>query len=805
MNATPHSLRRLLRAPGFSIVTIGLLALAFGTIASVFSVVYGVLYTPLPFPHEDRLVSIQTHMEGLPSDTGLSALLLDQIETHATTLEAAAGYRRDHLPLTDVQGRRAAPLDVARIEPRAFSLLGARPALGRVLIDEDVATGAARNVVISWDEWQQRYAGAHDAIGKVMRLGSDDWRIVGVLPRSFAFPSRDTQAWLPLGFSESERDAARAGEFNGVLAIGRLRVGIAPAAASAEMNTLARAMPELADVFGPGGQFRANMQPLRDLWSGGREAALGLMLLAAAMVWLVTAANVTNLFIARELTKRREAALAAALGAGPWQRARLILTEATALTLAGALAGLVLLPAGLALLRHFDMLPTDMPQSIGFDTPTVALVGVLAVALTMTLSCAGFSLQRGNLHAMLKLGGSRQTASRAAHSARKILIVAQIALTMALLLGVGLLLRSSQKLLAQDVGFARDHLVYASIDDIIPRGANVASRQARALEIIARTRALRGVTNAGIGSIVPFAGNLSVANFTPPGQVDRKSEPTGDTASVDSRYFSALGIVPLRGRMFTDDEARVRAPVAIVDQTFVHRYLGDRDPIGQHFTVGVNSSEQERDLTIVGVVPTVKQRSLDEAADRVVIYQPDAAPAYGVLLVRTSVEPESVVGPLRALLRNVAPDATSSVVVSMGERISSTLSERRQLNALLGLLGAAALLLATVGLYAVLAYSVSLRVRELGVRMALGAQPARILQQILKQGFVLVGGGIVLGIPLAYAFARLLAAKLYHTGPLDLPVFTVVGALLGVIGLLACWFPARRAAATDPIVALHHE
>jgi predicted permease len=797
-----HALRRLARSPGFSATVILLVAFALGANASVFSVIYGLLYKPLPYPGQERLVSIDTELVGF-GHAGVSVPLLDQA-ARTTTLQGVAAYRPENLALRDDDGRRLAGFDVARVQPGVMTLLGARPALGRLFADEDATEGAARTAILSWDTWQQRFAGDAGVLGRTLRLGEDTYRVVGVLAAGFDFPTRSTQAWLPLHLAAEEHAPRRAGHFDGLFALARLAPQASAAAAGAELASLARGMDELKKGF-DAGQIAVGAVPLRDLWVGQKRSALELMLVAVAMVLLVTAANVCNLFIARGLQRRREGAIMEALGAGAWRRTRQLLIEALLVCGAGALGGAVLLPAGLHLLRHFELLPADTPQAVGIDAPTWAFMAVLALLLAAAITLSGLGLRRGGIHAALRQGGLRQTAGRGAQRARQTLIVAQIALTAALLVGVGLLLRSSQQLLAEDLGFARDGLVVAGLGDLVPAGADARTRLAAQEALLQQAKALPGVAAAGIGSMAPFGDDVSVANFTPPAREDVDPQPTAYRIFVDADYFRALGATLLRGRAFTPEETRAKAPVAIVDERFVQRYVGERDPIGQRLRIGAGAGAPMRELTIVGVVATLKQRALDEPGDRSAIFQPDANPPGGTLLLRAHGSAQGLVGPLGDLMLRVSPQASPGAIAAMGERIDDTLRDRRRLTLLLQVLGATALALATVGLYAVLAYAVRMRRGEFGVRLALGASGARVQRQVLGQGLALVGAGLALGLPLAAATARLLADELYRVGGYDPPTLAAVAVLLALVGVAACWLPARRAAGIDPAVALRNE
>lgn len=798
-----YALRRLARSPAFSATSILLLGLAFGAFACVFSVVYGLLFKPLPYPESERLVSVESRILDIPSDLGLSVPLRDEIARNARTLDGVAAFRTSESTQRDETGRRSGSMQIASVEPALFGLLGAQAARGRLFADEDVAQGAAGNAIISWDEWQQHYAGATDAIGQHLRLQDKDYRIIGVLPERFVFPSSQTRIWLPLGFSEDERARSQVSSFDRMFVLARLRAGIEPVAAQGELRGIAKAIPELDGAYGS--SFRLLVEPLRSRWVGDRRESLLLMLLAVSMVWLITAANVANLFLAQALGRRHETALTAVLGAAPWRHARTALIEVATLCGTGVLFGCALLPGGLALLRHFDLLPRGAPQAIGIDTPTLALVAVLAALQCAVLTMARLSVQRGNLHDMIRRGSSRQTPGRDSKAARKTLVVAQVALTVALLFGIGVLLRSSQNLLAEDVGFHRDHLLYASLDDFVSADATPELRAARLGDLAKRARTLPGAVAAGLGSMVPFGASTSTTHFTPPGQQDAKKKPVGYDQKVDAGYFTALGMPLLRGRDFNADEVRARAPVAIVDELFVKRHFTDTDPLGQHFGIGTGPDTPDREVTVIGVVPTLKQKRLDETPDRVSFYQPDPAPPYAALVLRTTVDPTALIAPLKALGEEIAPKDSIGPIVALDERVADTLHDRTRLNALLGLLGATALLLAAVGLYAVLAYAVRLRVPEFGVRMALGARASHVLRHVLGEGLSLIGFGLAFGLPLAWGFARMLSAKLYGVGAFDFPTLAAVAATLAAIGVVACWWPARRAARVDPVIALRDE
>ena len=803
--------RRLLRSPAFSVTVIVLFGLAIGANASLFSVLYGLLYKPLPFPGSERVVVVSTLLANRGINVGLPVPFFEQVAAKARTLDAVAAYRDRTLRSGDAD-EQGATYQGALVQPGIFTLLGAQPALGRLIADEDTRNGAARSVVIGWELWQSRYGGAADALGKSITLADGDYRIVGVLPREFGFPRRTTQLWLPLGFSAAERGADQVGAFGDLNAIARLRPSIGLVDVEGELSGLAHGMEGLKDIIDLVG-FQIDAKPLRSLWLGERRAALELMLLAVALVLLVAAANVCNLYIARMLARRQEWAVLDALGAGPWRRLGQTVAEALALCTCGALAGLIVVAPAIELLRRFDLVPVDAPQAIGLDAVTLAFVAALTVVLALAMAASALWLQRHNVAAAIR-GGSRQTLGRGTQRARQTLIVAQIALTAALLVGVGLLLRSSQRLLAEPVGFDREHLALSAIADLpraqpgmAPAAAAVEAATAAMRTFAERARALPGVTALGIGTLAPFGWSMSVSNFALPGheQDDAAAQATANRAYVNADYFAALGTTLLRGRAFTPDETRAHADVAVVDALFASQVFPGSDALGRKFMMSVKSGEPMRELTVVGVVPTMKVHTLDEEAARPSVYQPEEYPLNGMLLLRTRSDPALLAAPVKALFRELAPQARLRDVVPMQERIADTLRDRARLNALLELLGAMALVLAAVGLYAMLAYAVRMRTTEFGVRMALGASPRSVLGNVLAQGARLIATGLLLALPLAWLLARVLGARLYRVDAFDPPTLAAVGALLAAISLVACWLPARRAARVDPIEALRNE
>jgi putative ABC transport system permease protein len=459
-------------------------------------------------------------------------------------------------------------------------------------------------------------------------------------------------------------------------------------------------------------------------------------------------------------------------------------------------------PLGLHWLRRFDLLPTNTPQRIGIDATTLTFVAALAVVLALAMTLSARWLQSANTFTTLKQGGTRQSAGTTAQRTRQVLVILQIGMTAALLVGTGLLLRSAHHLLNEDVGFNRDGLLIASLN-LSPADADAAGLHAPVCSICERAASLPGVSKVGISNFAPFGGSSYASDYQAPDSTVTDAAATRIAyynSNVSADYFSALGLPIVSGRAFSADEVRNASPVAIVDGDFVKRNFGDRNPIGQTFL-----ARGGKRVTIIGVAATVKRATLNETIERPTIYLPGMEGNDYQILVRTKIDPATLIPSLKAMIHELAPTASLDGITTMSALIESTIADRTRLNTLLELLGAVALVLAAVGLYAVLAYAVRMRRSEFGIRLALGAAPARVTREVLAQGLRLVAIGLGLGLPLAYAAAQLIAARLYRTTPLDPPTLIVVALLIAAIGLLASWWPARNAARVDPMTALRQE
>jgi putative ABC transport system permease protein len=807
-NDLRFALRRLARAPGYALTAIALLAFAFAANACVFSEVWCLLYRPLPFAQPKQLVNVDVHWIREKQDNPMSSATLQDLAAKARSFSQIAGWAEDSISLDNGPDSEPTDMEAFIFQPQLFDVLGLKPLAGRAPNADDARMRDPANVLVSPGFAAERFGGVEAALGQTLRTKEGTLRVIGVVPRNAPFAGT-TSVWRPLMFSAQDTELYPDVMSHGVRVIGRLVKGATPADAEHELIAL---QPQLLGMqqFADKGGNRLHVKSMRNLWIHDSRIALEIMSLVVLLIFVIATVNACNLYIARLSLRQHETALLTSLGAGRARLLRLILIETLTLAVASTGIGLMLVPLGFKLLAHYDLLPLDAPYPIAADTTRVWYVGLLALGLTSALTLSALWLQRkhGRIYEMLKQGGARQTAGVAAHRARAGLTVMQVALTTALLVGTGVLVRSAQKLLNEDLGFDREHLAVAAID--FAEDTDAASRQATLLALRERTAALPGVASAALGSFPPFFRERpKLNNYQPPGdtEADEKLWPAANFNFADVGYFATLGQPIIRGRAFTREETRNSAPVAIVDREFVKRHFADGDALGDRFKVyrqwQNDALPASRELTIVGVVGSVKMFAPDQAIERPSIYIPtDGGYSF---IVRTRIAPASLEASLIAVVREIAPTARLGAFDSMSERLDDVVHTRFRLNTLLEGLGALALVLAAVGLYAVLSYAVRMRTHEFGVRLALGALPARVRRDVLRQGLRLVAIGLVLGLPLAYVFTLTLASQLYRTAPFDPATLAVVALLVVALGLLASWWPAYCASRVDPTTALRAE
>lgn len=811
-NDIRHAARVLMARPGFSATVVLTLALGIGANALVFSLIDNIFFKALPFRDDATLISLSNRyaISG-PQNAGVS--IPDYIDRRGSVpaLADSALYTGVSLNLSSETGPQR--LRGLRATPSLFSTLGISAMLGRTFAEEEATPGNDKVVVLGYSLWQNQFSSDPGIIGRDLRIDGESWKVIGVMARDFLFPSRDFQLYVPFAFTEAQKqDRERGHEFSGSVA--RLMAGADMEQVKAQCDAIIRSNLERIGALGEDGAgfrayveasgFTVTSQSLRSALAGENSEVLLLLQGAVAMVLLIVCANLANLLLTRLSSRRKELSIRAALGAGARRMAGQLLIETMLLAIVGGVVGLLIAYAGARLVATSGMVPdwveiTPDVRTIGFGLGlsllSVLLFGLLPVLSTLRLP-ARLALVEGG-----RLGGGGRSANRT----RRLLVVLQLALAVTLLAGSGLLLRSFSKILGESRGFESASTLTAAINLPEIRYPDNSARLRAFSRILETARNLPGVESAALGTGVPFDGRAGGASYAIEGRDPTGAPPHGHVLSVDGNYFKALGIPLLRGRVFSTDDWDNMTKVVVIDELFERKRFPAGDAIGKRLNMGRPS---EPDFyTIVGVVGTAAYEDLAAADVEETYYfnfaeSPDSS---AMLTLRTSVPPASVVEPLRNAIIGVDADLPVFELRTMQDRIDLSLAGRRVPMQLISIFAAIALVLAGLGIYGVLAFAVAQKSGEFGVRMAIGANVRQIYRHVMGDGAVLIASGIGLGVLGAIALGLLLRNQLYGVGSIDLPSLLAVVALLGLIAFVACWLPARRAAATDPMVALRNE
>jgi predicted permease len=812
-----HAFRRLRAAPGFAAAVVLMLALGIGATTTVFGVVDGILLRPLPFPDPERLVAL-THtisVSGISKIEQSDATFM-LYQRHATHAFANVGaYRSTDVNLGAHGGEGAAERVVAAgVTASLFPTLGVVPMRGRTFGLQDDRPGAAKVVILSASLWKRRFGGDADIIGRRLVIDGVDREVIGVMPESFHYPSASTGLWMPLAFDPAH---ASVGNFN-FKGVGRLRPGTTAEAGAAE---LAQVLPRLFDEFAteiPREMFeRAHMKPvvrpLRDAVVGDVGHLLWILLGAVGLLLVIACANVAGLFLVRAEGAQRDVAIRLALGAGRGAVAAQYVSEAMLLATAGGAAGVLLALAGVRALR-LSPAGADLPRlaEVGIDARVLlfaiaaTLVSAVAVSLMPVLRA-----RRVAPGVILKESSRSATVGRERQRARSALVVAQVALALVLVAGSTLMARSFAELRDVRPGFDPRGVLTVRLalpDATYPDAAATLGFYDRVLERIA---ALPGVSSATITEWLPLSDdhNDSVITFEDRPLAPGEVPPDHLLTFVSPTYFGTLGIPILSGRTFERPDAARPSTEVIVSRAFAERYWKGESPIGKRIRSGISGAWS----TIVGVVGDVHMESLERPADELVYFPlvtQDHEMAYvptsaAIALRTTGVDPMTVAPALRKIIHDLDPTLPTYEERTMSARVAGATARTRFVMLMLGIASLVALAMGMVGLYGVLAYGVTLRRREIGVRMALGATMADVTRMIARRGVTLAALGIGAGLVGALGATRLLHGLLYGVSPTDPAALAVTCILLFVVALVASWLPARRAAALDPMEALRND
>jgi len=802
-----YAARMLRKNPGFALIAILTLALGIGANAAIFSVVYTVLLKALPYPQADRLVMVYEDVrlpnyqnkKNEPSPGNFS----DWMSQNAV-FESMAAYRNRSFNLSG----EGEPVRVEGelVTSGFFTTLQIKAALGRVFVPQEDRPGNSHVIVISDSLWKSHYGSDIQVLGKKILLDGESYSIVGVMPPGFRFPDPDDQLWAPMGLSPAELDN-RGSHF--LLVFARLKPEITLARAQAEMNLLARHFTELYPDTNTG--VSVNVLSLHDDIAGPVRPALLVLAVTVALVLLIVCANVANLLLARASVRQREMAVRLALGAGRARIARQLLTESLLLSLLGCFLGLLLAQWCIGALKV--LAASNLPRTDEFtlNAPVLIFSVTLSILVGIAFGAApALQAGRASVHETLKSGG-RESSSGSRLRMRGLLVILETALGAVIVIGAGLLLRSFLQIEHVPLGFQPQGVLSFRV---IPRGERYSQPSQRAAfyqQVLERLDALPSVRSAAAVSFIPLTLARGSKGFTiegraptSPGQI-----PVAGYNIVTPGYFGTMRINLLQGRDFSWGDAPQTQPVIMINEVMAKTYWPTEDPLGKRIRQGGPDDHELPWLTITGIVADVREFD-PVTAPRPTMYFPIAqfAEPAGILrdwVVRTDDNPQAIAANLRGAVWDVDKDLPVTRIRTMDEVRSMSVASPRLNLLLFGLFAALALVLATIGIYGVTAYSVAQRTREIGIRVALGARSNDVLRLVIGQGARLALIGVVLGMIGAFALTRLMASMIYGVSAVDPLTFFAVAFLLAVVALTACYIPARRAMRVDPLVALRYE
>lgn len=816
-------LRQLRKSPGFTLTAVLTLAFGIGATTAIFSIVEGVLLRPLPFVHPGRLVIAGDIVEGSGSTFGAASVTAPETlayrrDTHS--FSALGVFRQTGYELSGIG--EPAHIGAARLSSSVFDVLGVSPLMGHTFTQKE-DDSSEQVAVISYAMWRGRFHSDPQVLGKKIQLDRKPYEIIGVMPRNFEFPLvpgqlNRSELWVPISFSQEDIAQGAASWNYGM--VGRLKPGVTAAQAQQDMNLVAQQIMRSFPSFMSSLRIHAAVQPLDEATVAEARPLLRTLLLAVSVVLFIACANLAGLLLVRVIRRRREVAVRLALGASAAAVVRQNLIEALLLSVAGGLLGLSF--ANAALRIGISFLPETLPRvdAIALDWKVVAFA--LLLALITGLLCGfipSLAASRTSVNEELKEGG--RTGSSGSHMRlRSVLVVAEIAVALVLLSGAGLLLRSFEKLRSVDLGFHTDHMLTASYGLPQQQYSTQAAVDAFNSSLLIKLRELPGVQFAGITSSLPQSGSYNNTGFVPEGYVSPKAKElhVGWASEVIGDYFNAAGIRLLRGRFFTDADREDSPLVIIINHTLAQHYWPGQDPIGKRIKIGLPETPTPW-MTVVGEIGDIRETSSAQPALEQ-FYQPAsqfkrslgtfATPDmlngnYGSIVLRSQLPPEQLASALRAVAHSIDPELALMHVQPMDEVIQEGQASRRFNTVLISSFAAAAVLLALLGIYSVIAFSAALRSHELAIRLALGSQRASIMGLVLASGARLGLAGCIIGAVVTAFATRLMRTMLFQVSPLDPAVIALAAVVIFLLALAASFVPARRAASIEPMQALREQ
>ena len=807
-----YAARTLMRAPGFALTVIITLGLGIGANTAIFSVVRGVLLKPLPHKDGDRLVYLRHSIKG-PGGESIN-FSVPEINDFRESAKSLAGIAEYSGMIYTLQGKQdAVRMTVGLVTGNYFKVMGLSPVAGRLLNEGDDGLNVPPVMVLTHEYWMKRFGGDPKIIGQHVRLGGKSVEVVGVVQSAPYFP-QPMDGLLNMIMSEHHTSAlmvqGRSHRMTEMIA--RLAPGATVDQARVEAATInARVVKAYPQDYDPGSEYKISVSPFKEVLGENAKLTLWLLMGAAAFVMIISAANVANLTLMRSVRREHELVVRAALGAGTRRLRQLLLAENLVLAMAGAVLGLIIAVAGVQLLISLAERYSPRANEIRLDGMVLTFTLVLSLVVAVILSYAPKLAKEGSLAAWVAAGVNRMSGGVRRQHLQRTLVVAQIAVSVILLTGAGLLTRTMLQLSEVKTGLTTESVLTMEVPfDFEAKKDQDAKAAFERMQL--ELAAIPGVSEVGISSTMPLRASQAVLDVRAEGRPLASGEaiPRADYRTVSPGYFHAAGIPLVKGREFRETDTQTSGKVVILNKSLADRLFGDRDPIGQHVSwTGevlkfIGLSDEWR--TVVGVVGDIKDGGLD-AAQRGVMFQPMKQEAMfgGGLVIRTERDPAGMAGAATRIVRKIVPNDPIENVLTISQIKDQSVAPRRLNAVLVSSFGVLAVIIAAVGIAGVLAFSVSARTNEIGIRMSLGADSARVQRMVLGEGGTLLVYGLFLGVAGALIGTRLIRGLLFGVAPNDPTTLVGVTVLMVAVGIAACWLPALRAARIDPAVAIRRQ
>ncbi|HEY2495736.1 MAG TPA: ABC transporter permease [Candidatus Angelobacter sp.] len=799
------ALRRLKSNPGFTVVAVLTLALGIGANSAMFSIVNAVLLRPLPYRDPQRLVLLAEHWPQFPR-LSLSYLNYKDWRDQSHSFEAVGAVRNNVMTMTGVT--EAERLPTQNVTANLFDLLGVKPEFGRTFSDAEDKPGAPPVAIISHNLWERQFSSSRDVFGKTITLDNQNYSIIGVMPPKFEILQQAADVILP--FEPWARTLPDDRSWHpGILPIARLKPNVSLEQARSEMTVIAKQLEQQYPETNT--NVSALVDPMLEQVVQNVHTALWVLIGAVGVVLLIACANVANLLLVRATGRRREMAVCIALGAQRFDIIRQLLAESILVAVAGGVLGLALAWAAVPLLTRLAGSSLPRSNSVSIDLSVLGFTALIALVPGVLFGLAParhtWTIDTREALSETNRGGAVSAVLRT----RAALVVSEIALAMLLLVGAGLLFKSFERLSNVSPGFSTDHILIANIVRSPTAYSDRNVRLGFFDRLFEQVAALPGVRSVGAVSFLPVTGTGSALHFNIQGRPPRSPQEytIASYRAVSGGYLKTLGIPLMTGRWIEDRDREGTPAVVVINSSFARTYFPNQSPIGQHIQVGAVPDSSVPWMEIVGVVADVKQSLASESSSEMYVPFRQADQVLPVLtlslVVRTAGDPLAQTNVIRSVVHNIDPNQPVTAIRSMQENVAQSVSEPKFRTVLLSVFAGIALVLAAVGIFGVMAYSVAQRTRELGLRMALGASRGRVLQLVLANGVRLTLMGVVIGLVATFFLTRYVSSLLFNVPPFDPMTLVAVVAALIVISLCACYLPARRATLVDPIVALREE